>query len=132
MKKCTKCKGWKHESQFHVNNAVKSGLHSRCKTCRCLDQKIYKSTRREYYTHREWLKNLKRYGLSEHGWKAMFANQSGRCKICHKEPEERLHVDHCHQTRKIRGLLCGACNRGLGQFKDDPELLKRAIKYLED
>ena len=40
-------------------------------------------------------------------------------------------MDHCHKTKKIRGLLCHTCNSGLGMFKDNIEYLKNAIKYLE-
>lgn len=50
------------------------------------------------------------------------------CTIC--GVKENLVVDHCHKTNKIRGLLCNHCNRGLGHFKDDPELLEFAKIYL--
>lgn len=50
------------------------------------------------------------------------------CLICGSV--DRLHIDHCHTTGKVRGLLCGTCNAGLGMFKDSPLLLKRAAEYL--
>lgn len=60
--------------------------------------------------------------------------QLGRCKICgvreEQAPRGRLAVDHDHETGRIRGLLCNNCNAGLGQFKDNPELLAAAITYL--
>ena len=56
-----------------------------------------------------------------------------RCEICGKEPPQsnRLCVDHCHKTNLIRGLLCRACNMGLGSFRDNTEFLQAAIRYLE-
>ena len=54
-----------------------------------------------------------------------------RCKECVKK-QKRLSVDHNHITGKIRGLLCSSCNVGLGVFKDSPDLLRKAIKYLDD
>jgi hypothetical protein len=62
----------------------------------------------------------------------MLAAQGNACKICGSpnSGERSLAVDHCHRTQRIRGLLCSACNTGLGSFRDSPELLKSAIKYL--
>ena len=53
--------------------------------------------------------------------------QQGKCALC---PEPATHLDHCHDTGKIRGLLCVKCNSGLGMFKDSVETLKAAIDYL--
>lgn len=63
----------------------------------------------------------------------MYENQGGACFICGAyEPDPvALHVDHCHATSEVRGLLCGDCNRGVGGFKDNPRLLLRAATYLE-
>lgn len=54
------------------------------------------------------------------------------CKICNQSCSSgyKLSVDHCHLTGEIRGLLCLRCNKGLGYFKDNPEFLSKAIKYL--
>jgi hypothetical protein len=62
----------------------------------------------------------------------LFEEQNGCCAIC-KEPESRdreLALDHCHDTGEIRGLLCSACNTGIGLFKDSPERLVAASEYL--
>ncbi len=70
-----------------------------------------------------------RYGLSDADYDALLARQRGVCANCKRN--RRLGVDHCHATGKVRGLLCGNCNRGLGLFHDDPELLRAAAAYLE-
>ena len=69
-----------------------------------------------------------RYGLTPAEYDELAEKQMKKCAICGSE--EKLHVDHCHQTKKVRGLLCGNCNRGLGIFKDDIERFKKAINYL--
>lgn len=58
-----------------------------------------------------------------------YALGEGVCQIC-LTTEERLHLDHCHVTGDLRGYLCRACNHGLGNFQDDPKLLRAAIAYL--
>ena len=60
--------------------------------------------------------------------------QHHRCAICHRrslEFRKPLGVDHDHKTGKIRGLLCAACNLGLGAFKDDFDVLIRAAQYIQ-
>ena len=71
------------------------------------------------------------YGLSIEGYNALMARQRGACAICRKRPEQRLCVDHCHVTKKVRRLLCRRCNLGIGYFYDDPRLLRRAAAYLQ-
>lgn len=73
----------------------------------------------------------KNYGMSWDDYLAFIA--SGICEICGKTEQENgrvLCVDHGHSTRLVRGLLCDDCNRGLGFFKDDIDLLAKAISYL--
>jgi len=59
--------------------------------------------------------------------------QGYKCAICGidaRELQRELSVDHSHDTDEVRGLLCGHCNIGLGNFRDDVELLSKAIEYL--
>lgn len=77
---------------------------------------------------------VKTYGITSEDYNNMFIEQGGRCAICGKHQTEfkkRLAVDHCHDTGKVRGLLCDSCNNGIGKLKDDIQLLTNAIKYLE-
>lgn len=57
--------------------------------------------------------------------------QEHKCAICTKDIDNAPHLDHCHETEKIRGVLCGNCNTGLGMFKDSCYLLDKAIQYLQ-
>jgi hypothetical protein len=68
----------------------------------------------------------------EHLRAELLSAQDGRCAICGAERgTRRLAIDHDHTTGFIRGLLCVRCNTGLGSFRDDPELLRKAIEYLD-
>ena len=73
------------------------------------------------------------YGIGLVEYTQMLEVQGGVCAICGCPcaTGRRLAVDHCHTTGKVRGLLCGNCNKGLGSFKDDPRLIRKAIDYLE-
>lgn len=76
---------------------------------------------------------LAQYGLTAEAFDAMFERQSGRCAICSTDldPDSTdMHIDHCHASSVVRGLLCRSCNLGLGCFKDDPVRLTRAVAYL--
>lgn len=77
--------------------------------------------RREY--HMRWA-----YDLEPDEYETILQSQDSKCAICGLQSQ--LHVDHCHATKRVRGLLCVWCNTGLGQFKDDKERLQKAIEYL--
>ena len=99
---------------FPLHNKTKSGFDSWCKECRA----SYRSeTRRGMY----------REMISDEALKDIIETVK-ECVICGSV--EDLVVDHCHKTNIIRGMLCNHCNRGLGNFKDDPELLEFARMYL--
>jgi hypothetical protein len=75
-----------------------------------------------------------RYGVGKEKYEEMLRKQNGTCAIC-ESPQpgygrRRFCIDHDHKTGEKRGLLCYACNLGLGKFKDNPTLLDRAMKYL--
>lgn len=77
-------------------------------------------------------KVLKQYGITEDEYDIILFEQEDKCAICGKHKndfEQSLCIDHIHETGEIRGLLCKQCNLGLGNFKDNVEVLQSAIKY---
>lgn len=109
-------------------------------------KKIYK---RAYQNKRELdgeLHSLKKVcqkrGITLERYVHLLNEQNERCAICNKEetcidgrsPDKRprrLSIDHCHTTNKVRGLLCHACNLAIGKFKDDINLMQKAIDYIK-
>src|SRR4030095_3098139 len=78
-----------------------------------------------YYANR-----YKHYGLTNKQYDKLLESQGGGCAICGRLPGKRmLAVDHDHDTGKARGLLCYACNSGLGNLQDSADILRKAIIY---
>ena len=96
-------------------------------------QKLYsESGKKSENSRRYHLK--KKYGLTQERYEEMLARQGGGCAICGRPPREdiSLHVDHDHETGAVRGLTCFRCNNALGDFNDDPGVLRNALAYLDD
>lgn len=90
--------------------------------------------RARYQRRPEWKRRDSRaraYGLTIYQYNQIAKEQEYGCAICGTVPKLRLNVDHCHQTKRVRGLLCWRCNRGLEHFRDDPRLFRVAAVYLE-
>jgi len=121
-KDCKKCHANLNKINFYKCKRNPDGLENRCKNC-CIER----SRNNEIIT---------RYGIDQLEYEQMFKSQKGKCKICNTSNpgrgKNKMSIDHCHKTGKIRGLLCNSCNNGLGMFKDDPELLVKAMEYLSE
>lgn len=157
VRKCSKCEVTKpHSLEVFAVSHGKPGAH--CKDCET-KRSTTKSRKRYHETqsvasggNEGWAKNrldyyhsqvgqeayrrrlLSRFGLTPEDYIQLLESQEGVCAIC-KSPEPRgrgkhFNVDHDHLTGEVRGLLCHGCNTSLGGFKDDPELLRAAIRYL--
>lgn len=127
MKKCSRCKKDKDLNLFNKNSSRKDGKQHMCKSCESEygqeNIKRIKNRRRERI-----------YGISPEEYENILLKQNGKCAICKSDKSEfhnGLHIDHNHNTGKIRGLLCLKCNSAIGKFKDSIEILQEAIKYLE-
>lgn len=142
-KQCRDCRLFKEFEQFIKNKAFSSGYDTLCKNCnrkrvqewrKNNPEKRAKQQQREAtkdYTRNKFLKYY--YGITLEKYNEMFKNQNGCCAICKKhqvELNKRLFVDHCHNTGKIRKLLCQKCNTLLGMAEENPDVLKEAINYL--
>lgn len=136
-KNCTKCGVEKVLSEFYKDTRRKSGASSWCREC----WKSYEAARREKLGVRgrkeRKLKYL--YGMSINEYTSLLKLQNNVCAVCggketvinNKSAKlQKLSVDHDHKTGKIRGLLCTACNKGLGLLNDDFNILLKAYDYL--
>ncbi|WP_233558698.1 endonuclease VII domain-containing protein [Micromonospora radicis] len=122
---CADCGSVKPLAEFPRNRADSSGYATYCKPChntrtRETKQRLYGGTR-EYHLR-------SRYGIGQAEFDELLAEQGGVCGVCGDPDPE--HVDHDHRTGWVRGILCFNCNGGLGQFRDSPTRLARAITYL--
>lgn len=131
VKVCTICKELKDRGEFHLRKKGKPYLQSWCKAC--------KSKVNSTYDEKAARKNLlKRRGLSNEEYSDLLIKQNSACAICKSSfghqtksgKKANLAIDHDHSTGLVRGLLCNKCNRALGYFQDDVEIIQRAIYYL--
>jgi hypothetical protein len=132
MKICSNCKIEKPLSDFHNAINGKFGKHHYCKDCFSVYRKQkYKYNPKDCYDRR--IRNV--YNLTQDELMSMYHSQNKKCKICGNEYEKvsrhsGLHIDHCHTTGKVRGLLCARCNTLLGLSGDNVVILQSAIDYL--
>lgn len=142
LKECNKCRIKKTREEFYPRPDYKCGVRPTCKECEKRIQKEYNKIKPKDPKKNREDKYKRTYGIKVEEYDKMFIEQGGVCKIC-KKPQtvqnrkngrvvSHLHVDHCHKTGKVRGLLCHNCNFALGYFKDSKLNLISALKYLEE
>lgn len=147
MKLCCFCKEFKNLSEFRKRTERKGNQYSsRCKKCLNLWASEWRKKNPGSYLNSQIKYRLKetepkrrsllksRYNLSVENYYLMSKSQNNSCAICgtHKSKLTKgLFVDHCHKTKKVRGLLCTKCNTGIGQFSESQTKLLYAIRYLK-
>ena len=124
-------KKWRENNKEHVAAYEKKYRENN-------KEKIATYMKEHIKTYTPAIRRKWRYGISSEDYDAMLEEQDNKCKICFMKfntddtKATTPCVDHCHTTDKVRGLLCPHCNRGLGQFKEDIEVLTKAINYLQE
>lgn len=148
-KVCRLCGESKSLTDFGSRPANRDGRDGTCLACaaarrradRAAHPERHRENDRRYYARNKRKVqdyNLKKlYGLTIEQYEAMLVEQGGVCALCRKPPSGRanggrLHVDHDHETGRVRRLLCYHCNNALGHFRDDPDLMRRAADYIEE
>lgn len=139
---CHKCLTIKEFDQFRVRKNMKSGRRNVCKQCEIkftrenekANPERVKKTRAKWYRtnpekHKNWAIKYK-YGITLEVLNSLIENQGGKCKICIRPlvKGKLTHIDHCHNTGKVRGILCNTCNGKLGWLENN---FDRISKYLE-
>ena len=125
---CFICKEAKPLEDFNVSTK-KNGRKTRSSYCVPCQAIYSKSHRVAKYGSSRSFQLQQRYGITELQFEELRQAQGGGCAICLRQ-ETRLCVDHCHSSKKIRGLLCCRCNTILGIWKDNPDCAARALNYL--
>lgn len=139
MKICALCKEEKSLNLFgkvKTYNGLGVKYRSYCNPCRV----VYNSANDKNHSERIVLSRRKiklksRYNITPEDYKSQLSLQLGQCSLCSidlsKLNRKNIHLDHNHTTGKLRGILCSTCNSGLGMFKDKPDILRRALDYIE-
>jgi hypothetical protein len=142
-KTCRKCGIEKSREDFTVRlTGPRAGhLVAHCKACAVARVKAYVDRDASVYRRVSWPSKLKRlYGISVDDYHRMLADQGGRCAICGSDDpysrgykriaDAKFCVDHCHVTKRVRGLLCTRCNRAVGLIGDNAANAARMTLYL--
>lgn len=114
-KRCHVCGDTKPVEAFGLNRTKKDGHNSACRSCHTKRAKVHQ--------------DKTRYGITPADREYLALAQGNRCGICNEVGS--LVVDHCHETGRLRGMLCGKCNKALGALGDSVEGLMKAVEYLQ-
>ncbi len=132
LKRCLNCDTFKNWGDFHLRQKGDVQFPtSYCKDCCAKKNLEYRLANVDKIRDSELNTT---YGISLKEYSELLIKQNNNCAIC-QTPQSKLKtklcIDHCHETGKVRGLLCHTCNRALGLLKDNTNILKEAIKYLD-
>jgi hypothetical protein len=133
---CKSCRLEKPLTEFHHSyknkDKRKTYPDTLCKSCKSIQTKTWFQANKEKAIRYNTKSKLKlRYGMDMADYDAMVIAQNNLCAICNQPQARRnLAVDHCHQTNRVRGLLCDKCNLALGMINDDLNIVEGIKRYL--
>ncbi len=144
MKRCVACDDLKPPVEFSVDRSRPDGRNGYCRACDRKKSRAWKAAHkpeiapkmRSYHKRnpekRRAMELKRRYGITLEQYYDLILAQEARCAACGDDlPEDRApSVDHCHDTGKVRGILCNACNVSVGYMRNDPQRCLRLAKYL--
>jgi hypothetical protein len=137
MKTCNTCGCEKEDTEFYLHRGgrTKEGYRApTCKPCHAEKSKTWAKNNPDKVKAHRRKRNLKtKYNITVEEYDKMFEEQQGKCFICSSVADRRrLNVDHCHDTGKVRKLLCDKCNMALGLLEDDIDRIQKVREYLEN
>jgi len=136
---CTVCKIKKNVTEFHKDPSRKFGVSHRCKECHCAESKRrWEAKKKDPYWDKKFKEQAfkahckRKYNITPEEYDALKKRANGLCECCGLPPKngKPLHVDHCHKTGLVRGMLCVHCNLRLG-FLENPTTMAEALAYLQ-
>lgn len=130
---CRACGERKPMGDFYWTSNRKHRVRG-CAPCVVVRARTLREENRTEVTRRAFVKNLREsYGMTEQDYRTLWDAQGGQCAVCRTDLNRvrAPHVDHCHESDEVRGLLCFLCNTAIGKMRDDPALLRSAAEYLE-
>jgi hypothetical protein len=141
VKACSDCHIFKPYTEYAVDRRNGNRM-AKCKSCRSRINREWRKRQPDYEKIRYQKDKVavrerhlrRKYGVDLAEYGRLLVDQGGCCAICGAAERDQFksvfHVDHCHKTGEVRGLLCRGCNHMLGVVSDDPTVLQRAIGYL--
>lgn len=138
IKTCTRCRQALPVTMFSETPRYKDRLRSQCKPCR-RDLEAARRARPGYQrTNTKLVDRARRiaqsYGVSINEYARLAAAQANCCALCERGSEWKygvLVIDHCHETGRVRGLLCNSCNTALGKLGDTEKAIAKALAYVK-
>jgi len=123
---CKQCRRLARNSYYANNRTQHAARNSDWKS---KNPEYGQEWERTHRVSRQGIRRKSKYQITKDEYAQMLESQHGSCKIC-KTEMKTICIDHCHETGKVRGLLCRKCNTGIGMLQDNLDIVQNAAEYL--